>query len=306
MARKKSPSPRRVDNEKAFFFRLVADREGAEDAGAALSTLADRMENGTMNVLDFEHEHAQYQFCEPHWDNSDEARVFSGSILKHGTEPLPPAVEKGAAPEPLSLAPAKGLGETMCFAYEPSQGVALVLYSHRGPKHSVLPVFFREAGAPHVMRCSPICWDDVMARLERMGFVVSFSIGIKDLANSEELMRVGESLESMIELGKSMGGKSVSLHVKIDTDRGGFAVKPLTRLIRRIQEIGTTKLSKLQMKAAETDGDAIQVLDFIKARIQTEIEVPRQGRAVDRVQCQKLLVRSLKDYLPVIQEQKRS
>ena len=46
--------------------------------------------------------------------------------------------------------------------------------------------------------------------------------------------------------------------------------------------------------------------DFIKARIQTEIEVPRQGRAVDRVQCQKLLVRSLKDYLPVIQEQKRS
>jgi hypothetical protein len=298
--------PNHQETEKAFFFRLRLTDGTVPDIEDILRKFTGRAARNSPRLLDFEHQGNLFQFCEPNWDDSDDLRVFSGTILKADPGPLPPAVEKGVPAEPLGLADNKRLGETMCFAYEPEAGVAIVFHSSRGPRPSIIPVLFRELKFSHEVTCTHICWDDIMERLERMGVAQTFEIGIKNVSDAEELRVAGASVEKVIDMGQSVGGRNVHFRVTIDRGKEAFALKTLASTIRKLRDIGVTKLSQLKLKAAESEESVSQVLDFIKARIQSEVAITRDGRTLDRSKCQKELVRSLKEVLPVIKDQKHS
>ena len=309
MARKRNPKaapapePRAKDKEKAFFFRVRPDEGTAAEIETILRSWA---RDNPKSLLDLEHDGAHFQSCEPNWDDSDNLHIFSATVLRFGSEPLPPTVEEGTAPEPLALAPNKGLGLTMCFAYEPTEGVAIVLYSQRGPKHSIIPAVLRALGFPHDCTATRICWDDIMQQLAGMGIATSYTLGVKGAFEAEELRPAGPSVYHALDFAKSTGGRNIVVHVTMGKDAGGLALPSLKQTIIKLREIGMSKISQLRLKAAESEDKEFQILDFVSARIQSEIEITRVGREMDRIKCQQALIESLKEVLPDIQKQKRS
>jgi hypothetical protein len=89
---KPAPPPETKGKEKAFFFRVRPDEGDAAEIERILGTWTREHPTG---LLDLEQDGVRFQLCEPNWHESRRRRIFSATVVRFGSGPLPPAAELG-------------------------------------------------------------------------------------------------------------------------------------------------------------------------------------------------------------------
>jgi hypothetical protein len=237
--------------------------------------------------------------CEPHLRKLGDSEVFTTSVFRVRSNAFPSVVgEQG--PEHLSIPEGTGLGEPMCFAYDPVACRALIFCSQNGPRHSAIPLFLKEVGFPHEVEIEPLFRHDMMDRLDKTRFVQSLLFKLKGVPGNPELRNAGAPVATAIELAESVGGVDILVEVSIGATKRGLALEVVKKAATFLHDFGSTHVDQLQLNAAEAEELKCEKLDLLNARIEILIDVTHELRELDRGHCQAQLARALKEKLPGI------
>jgi len=197
--------------------------------------------------------------CEPHWRTAGDDEFFTATAFRVRTSGLPSGVGK-EGPEPLPIPEDMGLGEPMCFAYDPVSGVAIVLSGDSRLTERVIPMFLADLGFPHQIDVQPILRTDMLERLERTKFVNSMTFRLTDIQGQSELSKAGEPIRRAIELVDSVRGMDIRVHVSVSKRERGLTLNVVKQAFRRLHDLGSTHVKELKLSAAEKEDMKYQQL----------------------------------------------
>lgn len=253
----------------------------------------------------FNHGNQQVAVGEQRMRTVGEEAVYTASMFRVRDGGFPSVVDSVSVRK-LELPSHEGLGEPTCIAYDPIMGRVVLLSSQNGPKHGALRPFLKEIGFPHEITIEPVLRQDMTERLERTRFVQSLNFKINDTPASRELAEAGAPVARALDLADSVQGTDISVSVSIGRRKEGLALAVVKQAARHLVEVGDTHLRKLVLVGADDDDAKCHHLDLLKARVEITVELIHNSREIDRADCQKQLVRVLKEALPAIDKRARS
>lgn len=285
---------------KAYCFWVLPKEGNAEEVARLLRSYADHPRS-----IAIAQGANEFAVCEPRWRTAGDSKIFTATAFKLRSRAFP-SVVGDAGPEPLVISPEKRLGEPMCFAYDPAEGVAVVLFAANGPRHTLIAPFLAELGFEHELQIEPILRADMMERLDRTRYATSIEFNLKDVRRDDELKKAGLPVERAIEMVDSVGGVDVHVHITMGREKRSLAVDVVKGVAYFLQDLGGSYVTRLQLKASESEDQRCETLDLLNARIEIEMDVSDAQRELDRDDCQRKLVRAMKEVLPAIRKQRPS
>jgi hypothetical protein len=283
---------------KAHCYKMWPEEGNSEQVLLVLKAAAKKR-----SPISFDHGKQKIIVCEQRIHSVKGQDVYTASAFRVREGAYPSIVEPSGV-KPLELHDHEGLGEPMCFAYDPIDGNAVMLWSQNGPKPSSLHAFLEEIGFPHKMSIEPILRHDMKQRLERTRFVQSLHFKIKDAPNADYLRTAGAPVEMAIGLADSINGTDISVTVSIGRQREGLALGVVKKVAGYLCESGDTHLGQLVLNASQDDDVKCYPLDLLNARVEIMLDLTDEVREINRKDCQRQLVKILKEILPGIIEKK--
>jgi hypothetical protein len=285
---------------KAHFFHVLPQEGNAAEITELLRKFAKKKK-----PLDLIRTAREVQVCEPRWHKVGQDEVFTATAFWVRTTALPALVGAGD-PRQLEIPADTGLGEPMCFAYDPVQAIAAVTAAPQGPGPSVIASFLGEIGFPHKVVIEPVIRADILEALQKKKYVASFAYKLKGIHNSRKLSTAGLPVEKTIELADTVGGNDVGVEISVGVEKQGLAVEIVKATARRLYELQGTQVVGLKVRGAEVLGQKCETLDLIKARLEAKVSVTDASRELDRKGLQLELVRVLKEVVPGSRKQRPS
>lgn len=242
----------------------------------------------------------------------DARGIVTGVINRIHSSGLPRVVD-GRKTHDLPLQANESLGEPMCFAYHPNPGLALIHYSHNGPRHPVMTSVIGKMGYPKAILVEPLLKADMLAKLKAKKFITAVEFGFTEPEGIKELRGAKGALGDAIDVLDELGGVSIHVTVTMGHSQGeGMIVDTAKRIIRTLAEIGTervdmvdskSRVTAAKLRGADDDDSPLEMLDMLKARELVTLMVNEQGRHLDRTDCKGKLGRTLWDNRDLFREQ---
>ncbi|MFN5944848.1 MAG: DUF6731 family protein [Phycisphaerae bacterium] len=265
-----------------------------------LKTLVKKFADDGKDV-EFSHGLHTYRASEAQWTS---AGVFSATVYKLRHNDLPLAVSDEGVDD-LPIDAKTDLGEPMVFVYYPAISAAMVHYAHNGPRHSVIAPFLNQIGHPHAITVEPIILRDMMKRLQDAKFFRSIKFTLRGVQDNKELPKAGSAVAHSVEIADELSGVNVTVEVTMGHAKGSLGVGKLKDLARRLSHFGDHEVTTLQVDAGTEDGGAVEMLDLLKAKVGTELEIADRGRYMDRVDCRSKLIYAFNQRKTEIEQQLR-
>lgn len=259
----------------------------------------------TKRPLDLSRRTNPVQICEPRWHQVGQDEVFSATAFRVRTKALPALVGAGD-PQQLEIPADAGLGEPMCFAYDPVQTIAAVMKAPQGPPASVIATFLEKIGFEPKVVIEPVIRSDILEQLQKKKYVSSFAYRLKDVHSSSKLRTAGLPVAKAIEVADSVGGDDIGVVISVGLEKEGLAAEIVQKTARKLYEFHGKQVVELKVRGAEAEGQKCETLDLIKARLEAMVSVPDASRELDRKVLQQELVRVLKEEIPEIRKQRPS
>ena len=114
----------------------------------------------------------------------------------------------------------------------------------------------------------------------------------------------GLPVEKAIELADSVGGLDISVSVSMGTKKGGLITRTVKKCAELLVDADATHIKRLVLNASEDEDVKCQHLDLLKARVEYTLELANEAREIDRADCQRQLVKILKEGLPAVEKRK--
>jgi hypothetical protein len=169
----------------------------------------------------------------------------------------------------------------------------------------VIAPFLNQIGHPHAITVEPIILRDMMKRLQDAKFFRSIKFTLRGVQDNKELPKAGSAVAHSVEIADELSGVNVTVEVTMGHAKGSLGVGKLKDLARRLSHFGDHEVTTLQVDAGTEDGGAVEMLDLLKAKVGTELEIADRGRYMDRVDCRSKLIYAFNQRKTEIEQQLR-
>ena len=251
---------------------------------------------------DLESKSHKFLVLEPDWHRAGADKMFTASVFRRRSRSHPSMVGKTGV-ERLVLPEGMDLGEPMCFAYDPLEGVAAVYSAQGGPTQAVIPLFFKTIGFPYKVEIAPVIRQDMMQRMNRIIFFKWLSYKLSNPTRTKALDKLGPAVGGALDvLSGIKGADTVELTVSAVLHKQGLLPGIVKSVARGLYKLVGAEVKELKVYGSEQEGKDCELLNLVDAHFNFPIELSEIKRELDRDDCQKKLVRGFEDNLPQIRK----
>lgn len=228
--------------------------------------------------------HQAFLLSDPGW--SEEDGVFTATMWRVRKQNLPSKMVDGKTVQVES-----DLGESASFAYIPQRREALVQYNHNGPRHTLVSAFLEAIGVSEPVALTPVINSEAIGRMKHAPLIRRLEFALGDIADEKPLR--GAGLGGFLDQLKGLKGTSIRVEVSLGHHPGGLtedARKIATALSEMVSGVKTVKVG-----VKEGEDQATEMLDLLGGRLFIDLNLPENGRELDRAVCRDRLRQALKN-----------
>jgi len=266
-----------MDSSKAHLFWVLPNEGTPEE-------MKTRVSNFCQNPVDLEFPIRENSFLakEARWDARRGA--FSMSVFKLRESNLPSKVGPDGEIASLDLDKDDDLGEPIVFCYYPDLEVCIVQHSQTGPRHPVVREVLRRVGRDVPVYMSPVLKQDMVERLNDARIFRAIEFSIKSPQELQDFRAAGKPVSRALQMLGDVDGNNVCVRISMGHEKGSMS-NAVKKVAQSLVDLGDTDLGVLKVDASAGEGEPVEQLDMLNARMVREFEVKFNGREMDRDDC---------------------